>query len=240
MTVIGSAAARNRLLAKLQAVDLERLLPHLTEVPLRLGATLYESGEKPDSVCFPATAIVSMMFGLASGAGAEVAAIGNEGMVGVSQLLGGQSMPGFATVRASGVGYRIDAGILRQAFGQSPHLRRLLLRYTQALMTQITQAAVCNRIHNTEQQLCGWLLATLDRGASGELVMTQELVAGALGVRRESISEAAGRLQRANLIFYRRGHISVLDRAALESRSCECYAVVKREVARLLGEPLPR
>jgi CRP-like cAMP-binding protein len=236
MAVSGSAAGRNGLLAVLRPDDFERLSPHLTEIPMRLGETLYEPGTKSDRVCFPATAIVSMMCVLESGACAEVAAIGNEGMVGVSLLLGGQSTVGFAIVRASGIGYRIDAGILRQLFSESIAFRRLVLRYTQALMTQIMQTAVCNRGHSAEQQLCRWLLATLDRGASSELVMTQELVAGALGVRRESISEVAGRLQRAHLILYRRGHISVLNRAALETRSCECYAVVKREVARLLGD----
>lgn len=236
MAISEPAAGRNRLLAMLQPADFARVAPHLSEVSMRLGATLYEPGKRPDSVCFPATGIVSMMCVLESGAGTEVAAIGNEGMVGISLLLGGQSMASFATVRASGIGYRIDADILRLAFGESTHLRRLLLRYTQAVMTQIMQAAVCNRGHNTEQQLCRWLLATLDRGGSRELVMTQELVAGALGVRRESISEAAGKLQRDGLIVYRRGHISVLDRAALESRSCECYAVTRREIARLLGE----
>jgi CRP-like cAMP-binding protein len=226
----------NGLLAVLPAEIFDRLVPDLKSVSLRLGETLHETDGEVKYAYFPTTAIVSLASVLKSGASAELAGVGNEGMVGVSLLLGGDTTSSAAVVRKAGHAYRIEARALKQDLGLPGPLPGVFLRYTQALMTQIAQAAACNRVHSIEQQLCRWLLSTLDRGVSNELVVTQELVAAALGVRREGITEAAGRLQRADIIRYRRGHISVLDRTALETGACECYAVVKAELTRLLSD----
>jgi len=199
-----------------------------------LGEVLYESGGQLQHVYFPTTAIVSLHFVMENGASAEVAGVGNEGMLGISLFMGGNTTPSCATVQTGGYGYRLKGRLMIEEFNRAGPMMRLMLRYTQALMTQMSQTAVCNRHHTVEQQLCRWLLLTLDRLSSHELTMTQELIACMLGVRREGITEAAGNLQRADLISYRRGHILVLDRLGLESRSCECYNVVKKEFHRLL------
>jgi len=227
---------QNHLLAALPAVEFERLLPQLELVPMLLGETLYEPGGKLQHVYFPTTAIVSLLYVMESGASAEIAGVGNEGILGISLFMGGDTTPSSAVVQTSGHGYRLPGRLLKEEFGRAGLMQRLLLRYTQALLTQMCQTAACNRHHSIEQQLCRWLLLTLDRLPSQELVMTQELVAGALGVRRESITEAAGNLQRAGVVRYRRGHIAVLDRSGLEAGACECYAVVKKEMARLLSD----
>jgi CRP-like cAMP-binding protein len=204
-------------------------------VPLRLGEVLYESGGPLRHVYFPTDSIVSLLYAMANGASAEIAVVGNEGVLGIALFMGGETMPNRAVVQSAGYAYRLKGQLLKEEFNRAGLLNRLLLRYTQALLTQMCQTAACNRHHSIEQQLCRWLLLTLDRLPSNELVMTQELVAGALGVRRESITEAAGNLQRAGIVRYRRGHISVLERAGLESGTCECYAVVKKETDRLLA-----
>ena len=227
---------RNHLLAALPKAEFERLEGHLELVPLLLGDVLYEPGEQLQHAYFPTTAIVSLQYVTESGASAEIAGVGNEGVVGISLFLGGDTTPSSAVVQTAGHAYRLPRGVLKQEFERAGPVMQLLLRYTQALITQMTQTAVCNRHHSVEQQLCRWLLVTLDRIPSGELVMTQELVASMLGVRREGITEAAGRMQSAGFIRYRRGHISVLKRAGLETRSCECYAVVKKELSRLLSD----
>jgi CRP-like cAMP-binding protein len=197
---------------------------------------LYEPGGQLQHAYFPTTAIVSLHYVTESGASAETAGVGNEGVVGISLFMGGDTTPSSAVVQTAGHAYRLERRLLKQEFNRAGALQRLLLRYTQALMTQMAQTAVCNRHHAVEQQLCRWLLLTLDRLPSNELVMTQELVAGMLGVRREGITEAAGKLQRAGFISYRRGHIAVLDRSGLETRACECYSVVKKEMNRLLSD----
>lgn len=225
---------QNRLLAALPADVLERLSEHLELVPMRLGDMLYDPGVQLQHAYFPTTCIVSLHYVMASGASAEAAGVGNEGMLGVSLFMGGDTTTSSAVVQTAGHAYRLKRQVLKREFDQAGLLQRLLLRYTQALMTQMSQSAVCNRHHTIEQQLCRWLLLTLDRSPGNELIMTQELVASILGVRREGITEAAGKLQHAGLISYRRGHISVLDRAGLERGVCECYAVVKNEFARLL------
>jgi CRP-like cAMP-binding protein len=199
-----------------------------------LGEVLYESGGHLQHVYFPTTAIVSLHYLLESGASAEIAGVGNEGVLGISLFMGGNTTPSLATVQTGGCGYRLKGRLMMEEFNHAGPMMRLMLRYTQALMTQISQTAVCNRHHSIEQQLCRWLLLTLDRLPSQELTITQELIAGMLGVRREGITEAAGNLQRAGLISYRRGHIKVLDRSGLESLVCECYQVVKKEFHRLL------
>ncbi len=227
---------QNHLLAALPPADYARLLPHLQLVPMPLGEMLYESGAQLQHAYFPTSAIVSLHYVTESGASSEIAGVGREGVVGVSLFMGGNTTPSAAVVQTGGQAYRLDRHILQQEFAKEGALRSLLLRYTQALMTQMSQTAVCNRHHSVEQQLCRWLLVTLDRIPSGELVMTQELVASMLGVRREGVTEAAGKLQLAGYIRYRRGHISVLGRAGLESRVCECYGVVKKEFDRLLTE----
>jgi CRP-like cAMP-binding protein len=227
---------QNQLLAILPAADFERLRGEFELVPLRLGDMLYEPGAPQQFAYFPTTAIVSLHYVLESGASAESAGVGNEGMVGIALFMGGDTTPSSAVVQTAGFAYRLPARVLKQEFDRAGPMQRLLLRYTQALMTQISQTAVCNRHHAVEQQLCRWLLLTLDRAPSHELVMTQELVASMLGVRREGITEAAGNLQRAGVIRYRRGHIEVLERAGLETRVCECYAAVKQELARLLAD----
>lgn len=239
MTVNAGAAAphpptKNLLLAALPEGDYQRLLPHLEPVTLPLGWALYESGDRQAHVFFPTEGIVSLLYVMENGASAEIAVTGNEGLVGVSLFMGGGSTPSRAIVQSAGHAYRLAASMLTQEFDRGGHLQHLLLRYTQALITQMAQTAVCNRHHSVEQQLCRWLLLSLDRLDSNEVHMTQELIANMLGVRREGVTEAAGRLQDAGLIRYQRGQIAVLDRPRLERRVCECYAVVKRECDRLL------
>jgi len=225
---------QNHLLAALPAEIFERILPHLELVSMPLGEVLYESGGQLQYVYFPTTAIVSLHYLMESGASAEISGVGNEGVLGISLFMGGNTTPSLATVQTAGFGYRLKGRLMMEEFNRSGPMMRLMLRYTQALMTQISQTAVCNRHHSIEQQLCRWLLLTLDRLPSNELTITQELIAGMLGVRREGITEAAGNLQRASLISYRRGHITVLDRTGLESHACVCYNVVKKEFHRLL------
>jgi CRP-like cAMP-binding protein len=228
--------SQNHLLAALPAAEFERLLPHLELVPLPLGDMLYEPGGQLRYAYFPTTAIVSLHYVMESGASAESAGVGNEGMVGIALFMGGNTTPSSAVVQTAGHAYRIEGRLLKQEFDRAGLMQRLLLRYTQALMTQMTQTAACTRHHSVEQQLCRWLLLTLDRAPTRELVITQELIAGMLGVRREGITQAAGNLQAAGIIRYRRGHIAVLDRAGLEKHTCECYAVVKKEMDRLLSD----
>src|SRR3990170_4479084 len=227
---------QNHLLAALPAAEFERLAAHLELVPMLLGEMLYEPGEQLQHAYFPTTSIVSLHYVMESGASAETAGVGNEGVIGISLFMGGGTTPSSAVVQTAGHAYRLESRLLMQEFNRAGLMQRLLLRYTQALITQMTQSAACNRHHSVEQQLCRWLLLTLDRLASGELTMTQELVASMLGVRRESIPEAAGKLQQGGFIRCRRGHISVLDRSGLETRVCECYAVVKKELSRLLSD----
>jgi len=225
---------QNHLLAALPADTYARLFPNLELVPMPLGDALYESGVQMRHVYFPTTAIVSLLYVMADGASAEIAVVGNEGIVGVSLFMGGETTPSRAVVQSAGHAYRLNGLLMKEEFNRSGELQHLLLRYTQALLTQMAQTAVCNRHHSLDQQLCRWLLLSLDRLPANELVMTQELIANMLGVRREGVTEAAGNLQKAGLIAYHRGHITVLDRAGLEARACECYAVVKKEFDRLL------
>ena len=228
--------SQNHLLAALPTADFELLAPHLELVVLPLGDMLYEPDRQLQHAYFPTTAIISLLHVMESGASAESAGVGNEGMVGISLFMGGETTTSSAVAQTAGHAYRLDRRRLKQEFDRAGLLQRLLLRYTQALMTQMSQTAACNRHHSVEQQLCRWLLLTQDRVAQRELVITQELIAGMLGVRREGVTEAAGNLQRAGCISYRRGHISVLDRNGLEARSCECYALVRKELARLLSD----
>jgi len=230
---------KNKLLAALPAADLERLLPLLQPVVLPLGAALYESGVPFTDVYFPTTAIVSLLYVLADGGSAEIAVVGNDGVVGVSTFMGGESTPSRAVVQSEGGAFRLKGQALKDEFNRGGASQHLLLRYTQSLLTQMAQTAVCNRHHTIDQQLCRWLLLSLDRLASDTLSMTQELIANMLGVRREGVTEAAGKLQAAGLIEYRRGTIQVLDRAGVEERCCECYAVVRRETERLMAAPAP-
>lgn len=225
---------QNHLLAALPTAEFEPLAVHLELVALPLGKMLYESGGQLQHAYFPTTAIVSLHYVMASGAASESAGVGNEGMVGTSLFLSGTTTPSSAVVQTAGHAYRLDRRLLMQEFNRAGLMQRLLLRYTQAMLTQMAQTAACNRHHSVEQQLCRWLLMTLDRLPANELTMTQELIANMLGVRREGITEAAGNLQRADFISYRRGHITVLDRLGLEKNTCECYAVVKKELSRLL------
>jgi CRP-like cAMP-binding protein len=204
-------------------------------VPLPLGMVVYESGGTQGYVYFPTNSIVSLLYVLADGASAELAVAGNEGVVGIALFMGGETTPSRAVVQSAGHGFRLRASVLKKEFESGGELQHLLLRYTQALITQMTQTAVCNRHHSVEQQLCRWLLLSLDRLASNELVMTQELIANMLGVRREGVTEAAGKLQSEGIIHYVRGHITVVDRRQLEARVCECYGVVKKEYDRLLS-----
>lgn len=229
---------QNQLLAALPQLVYERLLPHLELVQMPLGETLYESGGELRYVYFPTTAIVSLLYVMKDGASAEIAGVGNEGIVGVATFTGGVTMPNRAMVLCAGLAYRLRTQLLKDEFNRAGALQTLLLRYTQALMTQISQTAVCNRHHSVEQQLSRWLLLSLDRSPSNELAMTQELIASAFGVRREGITEAVGKLKHAGHISCRRGHITVLDRSGLEKRACECYQVVKNEFHRLLPENL--
>jgi len=203
---------------------------------LPLGKVLYESGTRLSHVYFPTTAIVSLLYVMEDGASAEISVVGHEGIVGISLFMGGETTPSRAVVQSAGDGFRLKASVMLQEFNRAGPVMHLLLRYTQALITQMAQTAVCNRHHSLDQQLCRWLLLSMDRLPGNELVMTQELIANMLGVRREGVTEAAGKLQAAGLISYRRGHITVLDRGGLEQRTCECYAVVKREYDRLLPE----
>jgi CRP-like cAMP-binding protein len=234
MSTISQSPNQNHIIAALPTAEFERLAPHLELVAMPLGEVLYESGGKLSHVYFPATAIVSLQYIMENGASAEIAGVGNEGILGVSLFLGGETTPSRAVVQTAGHGYRLKAQLVMQEFNRAGLMLRLLLRYTQALLTQMAQTAVCNRHHSVEQQLCRWLLLTLDRLPSDDLTITQELIAGMLGVRREGITEAAGKLQHAGFIGHRRGHITVLDRSGLETHVCECYAVVKKELARLL------
>src|SRR5512141_1396930 len=230
----GSSPHQNHLLDALPAGDYARLAPHLELIPMNLGDVLYESGAKLRHVYFPTTAIISLLYVMEDGASAEIAVVGNEGILGISLFMGGNTTPSRAIVQGAGYAYRLKADLLKNEFERYGPTMHLLLRYTQALITQMAQTAVCNRHHSVDQQLCRWLLLCLDRLASNEISMTQELIANMLGVRREGVTEAAGKLQDAGLIRYRRGKITVLDRPGLEDRSCECYQVVKTEFDRLL------
>jgi len=228
---------RNHLLAALPDAEWQRWLPQLEMVEMPLGQVLYESGSTLSHVYFPISAIVSLLYVMEDGASAEIAVVGNEGIVGIALFMGGESTSSRAVVQSAGQGMRLKARVIKDEFNRAPVLH-LLLRYTQALITQMAQTAVCNRHHSLDQQLCRWLLLSLDRLHGSELAMTQELIANMLGVRREGVTEAALKLQKAGLIRYARGRISVLDRPGLEKRSCECYAVVKKEYDRLLPETL--
>jgi len=224
----------NQLLAALPEAEWLRWLPQLEPVNLALGQVLYESGARMTYVYFPTSAIVSLLHVLENGASAEIAVVGFEGVVGISIFMGGGSTPSRAVVQSAGMGFRLRSDAIKEEFDRSSPVMHLMLRYTQALITQMAQTAVCNRHHSLDQQLCRWLLLSLDRLQGNELVMTQELIANMLGVRREGVTEAALKLQKACLIRYARGHISVLDRPGLEQRTCECYAVVRKEYDRLL------
>ena len=228
----------NHLLAALPDAEWQRWLPQLELVEMPLGQVLYESGTNLKHVYFPTTAIVSLLYVMENGTSAEIAVVGNEGLVGISLFMGGESTPSRAVVQSAGHGFRLKAQLMKDEFNRAGPVMHLLLRYTQALITQMAQTAVCNRHHSLDQQLCRWLLLSLDRLKGLDLVMTQELIANMLGVRREGVTEAAHKLQEAGLIRYARGHISVLDRKGLEKRVCECYAVVKKEYDRLLPEKL--
>jgi len=224
---------QNRLLAALPGEVRQRLAAHLEPVDLPLGTVIFESGDIPRHVYFPTDSIISLLYVMQSGASAEIAMVGNEGLVGVAVFMGGDSTPSRAVVQSAGAGYRLLARHLNDEFGRHSEMLVLMLRYTQSLITQMAQTAVCNRHHSVEQQLCRWLLLSLDRLDGNHLVMTQELIANLLGVRREGVTAAAGRLQKAGIIEYSRGRIEVLDREALEQSSCECYAVVRTETLRL-------
>jgi CRP-like cAMP-binding protein len=228
----------NQLLAALPLADWRRWEPQLEQVELPLGHVLYESGRTMSHVVFPTSAVVSLLYVMENGASAEIAVVGCEGVVGIALFMGGESTPSRALVQSAGLGYRLRASTVKEEFDRSSEVLQLLLRYTQALITQMAQTAVCNRHHSLDQQLCRWLLLRLDRLPGSELVMTQELIANMLGVRREGVTEAALKLQAARLISYARGRIQVLNRAGLEQRTCECYAVVKKEHDRLLPHAL--
>ncbi len=225
---------QNYLLAALPIAESERLYPNLELVPLLLGEVLYESGDQLQHVYLPIDSIVSLLYVMADGGSAEIAMVGNEGIIGIALFMGGETMPNRAVVQSAGYAYRLKGQLLKEEFSRAGELQHLLLRYTQALLTQMSQTGVCNRYHSVDQQLCRWLLLSLDRLPSNELVMTQELIANMLGVRREGVTEAAGKLQSAGLIHYSRGRIIVIDRPGLAARACECYQVVKVEFDRLL------
>jgi CRP-like cAMP-binding protein len=229
------APTKNRLLARLPREEDERILPHLGQVSFSLGQVVYESGGQMEHIYFPTTTIVSLLYTMENGSSAEMGTAGNEGLVGVALFMGGDTMPNRAVVQSAGGAVRMRAKLLHEEFALGGTFQRLLLRYTQALLTQMSQTAVCNRLHEIEQQLCRWLLLSHDRLDSDELVMTQELIANMLGVRREGVTAAAGRLQEQGLISYVRGRIQILDRSGLEAAVCECYKVVKDEYDRLLG-----
>ena len=226
----------NHLLSVLPEAERARVEPHLVPVEMPLGQVVYESGDRLDHVYFPTTSIVSLLYVMEDGASAEIAIVGNEGIIGIALFMGGETTPNRAVVQSAGQAYRLDARILKEEFRRGGPVQRLLLRYTQALITQMAQTAVCNRHHSIDQQLCRWLLLSMDRLPSNELKMTQELIANMLGVRRPGVTEAAMKLQDAGLIRYGHGHIEVLDRPGLEKRVCECYGVVKREFDRLLPD----
>jgi CRP-like cAMP-binding protein len=226
----------NHLLSVLPEAERVRLAPHLVPVDMTLGQVVYESGDRQRFVYFPATSIVSLLYVMEDGASAEIAIVGNEGLIGIALFMGGETTPSRAIVQGAGAAFRLDAQILKEEFIRGGPVQRLLLRYTQALITQMAQTAVCNRHHSIDQQLCRWLLLSVDRLPSNELKMTQELIANMLGVRRSGVTEAALKLQDAGLIRYGHGHIQVLDRPGLEKRVCECYRVVKREFDRLLPD----
>ncbi len=227
---------QNRLLAGLPVTEFERIVPNLEAVTLPLGKALYESGDRLEYVFFPTTAIISLLYELENGSSAEIAVIGREGIVGIALFMGGDTMPNRAVVQSAGAGYRLRGRLLKQEFDRAGELQHLLLRYTLAMLTQMAQTAVCNRHHTVDQQLCRWLLLSLDRLPANELSMTQELIANMLGVRREGVTEAAGKLQDAGLIRYSRGRITVVDRPGLEERVCECYEVVRKEFHRLFPD----
>jgi len=230
---------QNHLLAALPRNEYQRLEPHLRWVELALGESLVESGKAIRHVYFPLDCLVSLLCVMDDGDSTEIAVVGSEGIVGISLFMGGETTPSNAIVQSAGSAYRLDGQLLKQEFDRAGTLQVLLLRYTQALITQMAQTAVCNRHHSLDQQLCRWLLLSLDRLPTNELVMTQELIANMLGVRREGVTASAGNLQRAGLIAYRRGHITILDRSGLEARVCECYSVVKKEYDRLLSYHRP-
>ncbi len=229
---------RNHIFEAMPTNEWERLLPFIETVELPLGKVLYEPGTKMSHVIFPSSAIVSLLYALENGSSAEIAVVGNEGVVGISIFMGGESTSSRAVVQSAGVGYRIKSSILLDEFNRGGPIMHLLLRYTQALITQMSQTAVCNRHHSLDQQLCRWLLLSADRLTGNELIMTQELIANMLGVRREGVTEAALKIQKAGLIQYARGHITILDRHGLERRTCECYQVVKTEYDRLLPDKI--
>jgi CRP-like cAMP-binding protein len=226
--------AQNHLLAALSTAQLKRLRKHLELAEMPLGAVLYESGRPVEHVHFPTNCIVSLLYVLEDGSSAEIAVVGNDGVVGVSIFMGGETTPSRAVVQSAGRAYRLPSAVMMEEFRRAGPMQHLMLRYTQALITQMAQTAVCNRHHTVDQQLCRWLLLSLDRLEAPRITMTQELIANMLGVRREGVTEAAGKLQKAGVISYHRGHIEVLDRPKLERMSCECYEVVRRETARLL------
>jgi CRP-like cAMP-binding protein len=228
------APEQNHLLAALPAEAQQRLLPHLELIEMTLGNVVYESGESTRQVYFPTNSIVSLLYVMENGASAEISVVGNEGIVGIAVFMGGESTTSRAVVQSAGHAYRLAGQRLKDEFNRHADLQVLMLRYTQALITQMAQTAVCNRHHTIDQQLCRWLLLSLDRLRTNELTMTQELIANMLGVRREGVTDAAGKLQRLGVINYRRGRIEVLDRPRLEALSCECYSVVKTESDRLL------
>ena len=230
---------QNHLLEALPASDYQRLAAHLELIPMKLGEVLYEPGVQLRYVYFPTTSIVSLLYVMENGASAEIATVGNEGILGISLFMGGETTPSRAVVQSAGHGYRLKAQVLKDEFQRFGPMLHLLLRYTQALITQMAQTAVCNRHHSVDQQLCRWLLLSLDRLESNELTMTQELIANMLGVRRGGVTEAAGNLQAAKLIHCSRGHINILDRAGLEARACECYSIVRSEYDRLLCKEAP-
>jgi CRP-like cAMP-binding protein len=227
---------QNHLLSALPTAEFQLFSANLELVHMPLGDVLYEPGGQLQHAYFPTSSVISLYYVTESGASAETAGVGNEGVVGISLFMGGDTTSSSAVVQTAGHAYRLERRLLKREFDRAGLMKRLLLRYTQALITQTMQTAACNRHHSVEQQLSRWLLLTLDRGPERELVMTQELVASMLGVRREGITEAAGKLQSAGFIRYRRGHISVLERSGLETRACECYAVVKKELSRLLSD----
>jgi CRP-like cAMP-binding protein len=235
---LSSEPNQNQLLAALPPPELQRWLPNLEAVDMPLGEVLYEPGSTLSHVYFPTTSIVSLLYVMENGASAEIAVVGNEGIVGISLFMGGESTPSRAVVQSAGRGFRLRARMMKDEFNRAGPVLHLLLRYTQALITQMAQTAVCNRHHSLDQQLCRWLLLSMDRLQGEELVMTQSLIANMLGVRREGVTEGAMKLQNVGLIRYRRGHITILDRKGLEERTCECYAVVKKEYDRLLPPTL--
>jgi CRP-like cAMP-binding protein len=237
MPVIIHNPQQNQLLAALSGAERERLYPHLRLVPMPLGKVLYESGDLLSHVYFPVDSIVSLLYVLADGGSAEISVVGNEGLIGIALFMGGETTPSRAIVQSAGHAYRLIGQLLKDEFHRNGSMQLLLLRYTQALITQMAQTAVCNRHHSVDQQLCRWLLLSLDRLTDNRLTMTQELIANMLGVRREGVTEAAGKLQKLGVIRYSRGQITVLNRKKLEKLCCECYAVVKRETDRLQVHP---